>query len=59
MSDYEKQRLSEIVKGMENEEYDVVLHSIPSAVLFDELKRRDSIKDDMLNGVIKAINGED
>lgn len=59
MSDYEKQRLSEIVNGMENEEYDVVLHSIPSSVLFDELKRRDSIKDDMLNGVIKAINGED
>ena len=57
MSEYEKQRLTEIVSSMDGEEFQVVLRSIPSEYMFDELKRRDSMKTDMLNGIVSAITG--
>ena len=57
MSEYEKQRLTEIVSSMDGEEFQIVLLSIPSEYMFDELKRRDSMKTDMLSGIVGVITG--
>lgn len=57
MGGYEKEKMSQIVQNMGNEEYEAVLQSIPSEVLFDELKRREKLRNDMIISIIDAING--
>lgn len=57
MSDIEKERLSNLINDLNEEEALYIMSIIPSDLLLDELSRRDHLKSKQLKAIDIILNG--
>lgn len=59
MVDVEKQRISNFIKNMSDDEAQFVIRLLPSKLMRDELSRRERLKSDKLSAISMIMDMEE
>lgn len=56
MSEYEKKQIKEVAEAYNEEEIKLVLSTVPSSLLFEELQERDKRNREIIDRVAESIS---